>query len=170
MTWTIFACEPVSNVSYSRTRSVNPFQVKEVYYNVSLSSDENSDETLNFSQAVLDTATMPENVWRDTVFIPDLGFTRIYQRFGGRDIAWAGKTVFHCHFLDHEDQGMISAIMIGDPKQPGVVTDSPQADSPPTDSPPTDSPQTDSSSARSNVMTFAAACALISTSLYTFVM
>jgi FtsP/CotA-like multicopper oxidase with cupredoxin domain len=108
---------------------VNPFQVKEVYFDGSLLEGEG----INFSQAILDTATAPENVWRDTVFVPDGGFTRIYQRFGGGDIAWTGKTVFHCHFLGHEDQGMISAILIGDPNL--VATDSPTA-SPPTASPP----------------------------------
>jgi hypothetical protein len=34
------------------------------------------------------------------------------QKFGASDVVWAGKTVFHCHFLDHEDQGMIAAIKI----------------------------------------------------------
>jgi FtsP/CotA-like multicopper oxidase with cupredoxin domain len=99
-----------------------------VYYDVSLVEGEG----INFSKAVLDTATAPESVWRDTVFIPNLGFKRIYQRFGGGDIASTGKTVFHCHFLDHEDQGMISAIMIGDPNL--VATDIQPTDSPPSDS------------------------------------
>jgi prophage tail gpP-like protein len=41
--------------------------------------------------------------------------TVINQRFG-ESIAWTGKTVFHCHFLDHEDQGMIAAMIIADPR------------------------------------------------------
>ena len=40
--------------------------------------------------------------------------TKVRQRFG-ESIAWTGKMVFHCHFLDHEDQGMISSMMILDP-------------------------------------------------------
>jgi hypothetical protein len=137
-----------------------------VYYDVSLIKINDT----NFSQALLDTGAVPENVWRDTVFIPDMGFTRIYQRFGGGKITWVGKTVFHCHFLDHEDQGMISAITIEKTfSNEEVLTDSqPVA---PTDSPlaaPT-SPPTDSSSARSNGMPLAAAFAL-STSFYTFMM
>jgi hypothetical protein len=131
---------------------VNPFQVKEVFFNGQLGDGPGR----NFTQAVLDTATAPENVWRDTIFIPAGGFTRIYQRFGGGEIAWTGKTVFHCHFLDHEDQGMISAIMIGDPNP--VATDIQPADSPP-----------GSSSARPNGMALAAAFTL-STSLYMFMM
>jgi hypothetical protein len=135
---------------------VNPFQVKEVYIDAATLRN----ESIDFTQAVLDMATAPQDVWRDTIFIPDGGFTRIYQRFGGGEIAWTGKTVFHCHFLDHEDQGMISAIMIGDPNF--VATDIQQADSP------TVSP-TGSSSARSNGMTLAPAFTL-STLLYMFMM
>jgi hypothetical protein len=162
---------------------VNPFQVKEVYIDAATLVN----ETLNFTQAVLDTATAPKNVWRDTIFIPDGGFTRIYQRFGGGEIAWTGKTVFHCHFLDHEDQGMISAIMFGDPNL--VATDSQTTDDSPTgttssDSPtgttPSDSPTstssdspsdspTGTSSAQSNGKTLAAVFTL-STSLYMLMM
>jgi hypothetical protein len=99
-----------------------------VYYDVLLVEGEG----INFSKAVLDTATAPENVWRDTVFIQNLVFARIYQRFGGGDIARTGKIVFHCHFRDREDQGMISAIMIGDPNL--VATDIQPTDSPLSDS------------------------------------
>jgi hypothetical protein len=148
---------------------VNPFQAKEIYTPEKLVTGEG----LDYTQAILDTATAPANVWRDTVFIPNRGFTRIYQRFGGRDIAWAGKTVFHCHFLNHEDQGMISAMMIGDPNVAYDIqpTGSPTKDSQPAKSPTKDSQTTDSptSSARSNGITFAAAFVL-STSLYTFMM
>lgn len=46
--------------------------------------------------------------WQDTVFTPPYGNTTIWQRYSH----WVGKTVFHCHFLDHEDQGMIANFMI----------------------------------------------------------
>ena len=48
------------------------------------------------------------------VFVAPFGMTKVRQRFG-ESIAWTGKMVFHCHFLDHEDQGMISSMMILDP-------------------------------------------------------
>lgn len=57
-------------------------------------------------------------MWRDTAFIPPLGSTVIWQHFGhGRSDAFQGKTAFHCHFLDHEDQGMIAAFMIAAPEE-----------------------------------------------------
>ena len=65
----------------------------------------------SLEDAVFDTNLNPHPMWRDTVFIPPFGMTVIRQRFG-ESVAWTGKTVFHCHFLDHEDQGMIAAMMI----------------------------------------------------------
>ena len=66
-----------------------------------------------FQQAVGETGTVPPNQWRDTVLIPPYGNVIIWQQFGSTiHNSWSGKTVFHCHFLDHEDQGMIRAFMI----------------------------------------------------------
>jgi len=66
-----------------------------------------------FRHAVFNTNLEPTNMWRDTIFIPPLGSVTIWQHFGNnRNNSWIGKTVFHCHFLDHEDQGMIAAFMI----------------------------------------------------------
>ena len=67
--------------------------------------------------AIKTTNLMPAGMWRDTVFIPPFGLTVIHQQFG-QSKAWTGKTVYHCHFLDHEDQGMISAMIIADPSEP----------------------------------------------------
>jgi FtsP/CotA-like multicopper oxidase with cupredoxin domain len=53
---------------------------------------------------------MPSGMWRDTVFIPPFGYTIIQSRFG-ESKGGTGKTVYHCHFLDHEDQGMIAALI-----------------------------------------------------------
>jgi FtsP/CotA-like multicopper oxidase with cupredoxin domain len=74
----------------------------------------------NFSlaDAVAQTNLIPAGQWRDTVFIPPFGQTIVYQRFG-EDNAFAGKTVYHCHFLDHEDQGMIAAFLIAIPQTSG---------------------------------------------------
>lgn len=52
-----------------------------------------------------------ENVWRDTVVIPPNGRTRIWVQYKN----YTGKTVFHCHFLAHEDTGMMSTLFIGSP-------------------------------------------------------
>eukprot|EP00804_Cyclotella_cryptica_P008292 CCRYP_016487-RD/>CCRYP_016487-RD protein AED:0.01 eAED:0.01 QI:664/1/1/1/0.75/0.6/5/477/495 len=86
---------------------VNPFQVIMMHTgNITGTVGETSLE-----DAVFDTNLNPHPMWRDTVFIPPFGMTVIRQRFG-ESVAWTGKTVFHCHFLDHEDQGMIAAMMI----------------------------------------------------------
>ena len=64
-------------------------------------------------------------MWRDTVFVPPFGQVVIWQRFGNRQAtAWTGKSVFHCHFSDHADQGMMSAFVIDGtahpPPAPGI--------------------------------------------------
>lgn len=101
---------------------MNPFFVNKTVYSDSMVLADG----INFAEAVVSTSF---GQWRDTVFIPPNGFTQILQRFAGGEKAWTGKTVFHCHFLDHEDQGMIAAIMIADPNH--TVSD----DDPPLESP-----------------------------------
>lgn len=85
---------------------VNPFMVKGVFTSflpgAYLRSVVTQEET-SFDQ-------YPPELWRDTIFIPPFGETVIWQRFDAPD--GLGKTVFHCHFLDHEDQGMITNFMI----------------------------------------------------------
>ena len=51
------------------------------------------------------------NVWRDTVVVPPNGRTRIWVQYKN----YTGKTVFHCHFLAHEDTGMMATLFIGPP-------------------------------------------------------
>ena len=52
----------------------------------------------------------PESLlaWRDTVLVPR-GET-VCIRIPFRD--FTGKTVYHCHVLDHEDLGMMGSLMI----------------------------------------------------------
>jgi FtsP/CotA-like multicopper oxidase with cupredoxin domain len=52
----------------------------------------------------------PESLlaWRDTVLVPRGETVRIRLTF--RD--FAGKTVYHCHILDHEDLGMMGNLFI----------------------------------------------------------
>jgi FtsP/CotA-like multicopper oxidase with cupredoxin domain len=63
-----------------------------------------------------DSIQEPVVSWRDTVFLPPFGSTRILQKFGS-DV---GKTIFHCHFSDHQDEGMVAAIMIEPASQSAV--------------------------------------------------
>ncbi|MEV1284569.1 multicopper oxidase domain-containing protein, partial [Modestobacter sp. NPDC049651] len=44
--------------------------------------------------------------WRDVVNVPALGQTVVRVAFA--DVG--GRTVYHCHILDHEDQGMMAVI------------------------------------------------------------
>jgi peroxiredoxin len=53
-----------------------------------------------------DGKSTPMNVWRDTLLIPQGETYTIRSRF--KD--FLGLTVLHCHFLDHEDQGMMMPI------------------------------------------------------------
>lgn len=52
--------------------------------------------------------------WRDTFVVEKGKKVTIRMRFGD----FPGKTVLHCHTLDHEDQGMMRTIQIIDPAQP----------------------------------------------------
>lgn len=50
-----------------------------------------------------------ERVWRDTFLIPPKGgYFKMRTRFEKFD----GRFVFHCHFLDHEDLGMMATVEI----------------------------------------------------------
>ena len=46
--------------------------------------------------------------WKDVVNVPAGGWVRVRIPFA--DIA--GKTVYHCHILDHEDMGMMGVIEV----------------------------------------------------------
>ena len=48
----------------------------------------------------------PGVVWRDTLIIPHGQTKRIRIRFAD----FAGRTVYHCHILDHEDLGMMGTL------------------------------------------------------------
>jgi len=48
----------------------------------------------------------PELAWHDTVNVPGGGRVRVRVQFAD----FAGKTVQHCHILDHEDMGMMGTV------------------------------------------------------------
>jgi FtsP/CotA-like multicopper oxidase with cupredoxin domain len=55
----------------------------------------------------VDSAGPPD--WRDTVIVPAGG--RVTVRVAVRD--FGGRTVYHCHVLDHEDMGMMGTVQAG---------------------------------------------------------
>lgn len=50
----------------------------------------------------------PDLAWKDTVLVRTGETVRIRMQF--RD--YTGKTVYHCHILDHEDLGMMGNLLI----------------------------------------------------------
>jgi FtsP/CotA-like multicopper oxidase with cupredoxin domain len=57
---------------------------------------------------VLDAAGRPALAWKDVVQVPAGQRRRVRVRFGD----FAGKAVYHCHILDHEDLGMMGVIEV----------------------------------------------------------
>ena len=51
---------------------------------------------------------VPETIWRDTLLVPQGQPQYIYTQY--KD--FTGKYVYHCHILDHEDQGMMEQVEI----------------------------------------------------------
>eukprot|EP00040_Diaphanoeca_grandis_P038932 m.257725 g.257725 ORF g.257725 m.257725 type:complete len:851 (+) comp35642_c0_seq1:139-2691(+) len=90
---------------------INPFQIIE--FAVDGSNFEPFTNTYANTQQRLGAG-----VWRDTVLVPPMGHVLIRQEFSAgvadQTIAsiFEGKTVFHCHHLTHEDQGMMANIIL----------------------------------------------------------
>lgn len=61
-----------------------------------------------FQFQLLDRNGVPERYrsWKDTVNVPKHGSARFVIRFDD----YAGKWMFHCHILDHEDNGMMGVL------------------------------------------------------------
>jgi len=65
----------------------------------------------------------PELVWRDTLLVPKGQPQYIYTYYkpdteassGFPNFTTVGTFVYHCHILDHEDQGMMEAVRIASP-------------------------------------------------------
>ena len=60
---------------------------------------------------VLDEKNQPVRpmVWKDTVNVPMKTTARVLVTFADREGTW----MIHCHILDHEDQGMMGVLEIG---------------------------------------------------------
>jgi len=80
---------------------VNRFQVKEMGSELSTEKYPVLKELMNFHP----------DAWRDTVVVPPNGRTRVWVQYK----EYTGKTLFHCHFLAHEDTGMMATLFIGPP-------------------------------------------------------
>mmetsp|Transcript_15938 Transcript_15938/g.36907 ORF Transcript_15938/g.36907 Transcript_15938/m.36907 type:complete len:685 (+) Transcript_15938:412-2466(+) len=80
---------------------VNRFQIQEM--GSELSTDD--------YPALAEVMSFDPEIWRDTVVVPPNGRARIWVQYKN----YTGKTVFHCHFLAHEDTGMMSTLFIGNP-------------------------------------------------------
>ena len=58
-------------------------------------------------QVIEEAGTAQDSVtWRDVVNIPANGQVKVRISFTGV----TGRSVYHCHILDHEDQGMMGVI------------------------------------------------------------
>lgn len=55
---------------------------------------------------ILDERGRPERAWRDLVDVPARASVRLRVRFAD----FPGKTVQHCHILEHEDRGMMATV------------------------------------------------------------
>ena len=73
----------------------------------------NQDPRWNWKNGIVD------HIWRDTLLVPAGGAEVVRMRF--RD--FTGETVFHCHIVDHEDQGMMKNILILGPNDPMPIAE-----------------------------------------------
>ncbi len=53
-------------------------------------------------------AGTPELVWRDTLMVYQGITSYVYTRYAD----YIGAYVYHCHILDHEDQGMMELVEV----------------------------------------------------------
>jgi FtsP/CotA-like multicopper oxidase with cupredoxin domain len=47
-------------------------------------------------------------IWWDNFAIPPGGYVKILTKF----VDFTGRYVLHCHFLDHEDRGMMQLVEV----------------------------------------------------------
>ena len=103
----------MNNIFYSHTlyyiaanHNVHPFHIHVNRFQVQEMGSELSTSKYPVLEAVLD---FDSTTWRDTCIVPPNGRTRIWVQYKN----YTGKTVLHCHFLAHEDTGMMSTLFIG---------------------------------------------------------
>jgi FtsP/CotA-like multicopper oxidase with cupredoxin domain len=65
---------------------------------------------------VLDQRKLAHPIWQDSITLPDTGSVTVRQKFTD----FTGRYVLHCHFLGHEDRGMMLGVQTICPKaKPG---------------------------------------------------
>lgn len=100
--------EAVEYILINANHNVHPFHIHVNRFQVQEMGSELSTETYPVLAEVMN---FDPGVWRDTVVVPPNGRTRIWVQYKN----YTGKTVFHCHFLAHEDTGMMATLFIGPP-------------------------------------------------------
>jgi len=105
---------------------VNPFQVLEAG-----SEMDKIDEILSFYPDYTPPWTSSKggqlitNVWRDTVMVPPFGYVKVKMCFDAgapnMEETFAGKFVFHCHFLPHEDKGLMRNVIMKKGDKPNLA-------------------------------------------------
>jgi FtsP/CotA-like multicopper oxidase with cupredoxin domain len=100
--------EAVEYVLINANHNVHPFHIHVNRFQIQEMGSELSTERYPVLSALLD---HDPTIWRDIVIVPPNGRARIWVHYKSN---YTGKTVLHCHFLAHEDTGMMSTIFIGD--------------------------------------------------------
>lgn len=77
---------------------VNPFEVVAIG---------KGDTTQGYDSSKIVWTNLDYPVWRDTIMVTDTQPVKLRIRYNKEYPGW---TVYHCHILDHEDQGMMRAI------------------------------------------------------------
>lgn len=104
-----FTADPGDAVEYiliNANHNVHPFHIHVNRFQIQEMGSELSTEKYPVLKPLLE---FDDSVWRDTVVVPPNGRARIWVQYKN----YTGKTVFHCHFLAHEDTGMMSTLFIG---------------------------------------------------------
>jgi len=100
--------EAVEYVLINANHNVHPFHIHVNRFQIQEMGSELSTERYPVLKNLLE---HDPAVWRDIVVVPPNGRARIWVHYKSN---YTGKTVLHCHFLAHEDTGMMATIFIGD--------------------------------------------------------
>lgn len=100
--------EAVEYVLINANHNVHPFHIHVNRFQIQEMGTELSVERYPVLKPLLD---FDPTIWRDIVVVPPNGRARIWVHYKSN---YTGKTVLHCHFLAHEDTGMMSTLFIGD--------------------------------------------------------
>lgn len=98
----------------STKNATHPFHVHVLPFQVKSAVTNNTNPRYNDF-----TNINPVDLWRDVVLLPPYGTVKVWINLTSSNYTnLNGKSVFHCHFLAHEDTGMIQAIKFIDPSKP----------------------------------------------------